>query len=1706
MEDPREFIEGIARSKGSFTESFRQQADEEARQGRRGMLQAIQGAEEIREDLSKALNIISADLYTSRARFLMEVIQNADDNQYLASSTPTLCINVTPRLVKIECNETGFTEANVQALCRTGRSSKPLGQGYTGEKGIGFKSVFKIAKRAHVRSPPYYFQLDRARMLGMITPQWDEEYFAAHSQDYQTTIILDRICDASTNFAAALELDIEATHPMVILFLRRIERLQITLHPSASLQNEARMSRRFRRYTNDDLFPGITTLENEDTGTKEHFYKVQYTSAFNGTEERRPNLSQTDIVLAFPVELVSNTWTPRPEQLHTYAYLPLGKFGFQFIVQADFVTTSNRQSVDEDSPWNTNIARAIPQAFVDAVAAFNRVFPDSAQSAQLSKTWLVFLGVTSAEPSEYWRNIRRGIVKRLKRREVIQTRSGSYASPPSLMFLSWAKDRDGEPIFGSNNGYVSSAYPASVYGILGNLGVGTPDSEWISTELQDLQRSGSLHDRSRSSAWYSDLAKVILTPGKSARHPTYKYELRKIPLIPLVDGLWSVAPTVSTPIYFPQSLGARIPSGLPLLLVDEAACKCKHRTKLFELLGVKYCDASNIVKEIVGYHTRFTRANHSDIVGHAKYLYHAKDQLIGNDLKKIYFAIAERGSFLKGSDLYTDSPPSTELSELFSGYGDARFLHPDYFQDLHAIEKRQFIDWLKSEADIATVPRLTTQYDGLHDDFRWILENRSDRVLDIIRRHWDVYSSKVTSQIQRQVARRTFLCQTGNLVPLRQSFIPLPGLVQKSHELCGSDSCSFLVLSGCLPRDWRFLSTFDVGTEDNLDFYLWILEQPGFKVNPSVERAKRLYSEIQSRAGSNAEKVSVRNAFCKNVIALPDNTFVSAGNCVYYAPRGFQAKPSLVAIYGNDLSNLFQNILYIKFASHTEALEYLYLIRSNVSTTMQAVSSVYEYLQVFCPAITIDPRSRIIAIPSESGSLEWKMPSECVWDDSEFSQNELQLRSKIAMEQIIKQHAPAAASFFTAIIKLPNAGIDELLSDLRLLQQDGSDDSATVFRLYERIEVYRRSSVEKIKDAFQTKPLVFLRGYNGNRGRWLKLEDCVWSRTILRTKYALMSTLNQYRSLFRDTLDVPNVTLKMLVQGFISTSDTPWEYSKDLLLDISRKRETNNELRLLQGVKCWPCRLPTGEPAFCAVGDFYVNDRQNLFDIFKDSQTFLDLDFDESRRVTDLLHKLGCVSFLSEQVKVNTEAHLPLQSDHEMSQNYQRRADALNRYFEHYQCRSKYFLKPLLETVKVWISPNIETHYHLAHGLSPPIFTVTRVEGGSSVRVNDTSDDAKPVLEIYLSSEQKKRDCALVTDFPKQLLEALKVRPFNAATELHQYLEVPLESLNMLLVRKGIIGEIPSSSASSDTSGSDGMSDDEDQLQWRGLVAPLATPERRSSVTPFATPLTELSRPSAVVTGQSVPSTQSPRNPEFISRILAVETSSRNPFSRSGFPIPPERPEEAPPTEPVTTVGIYSTSNRSRNTDRLRQFAQHSRNGLNASRSGTSSAVNTPIAAAFDMTQLGSALEDSRASVVPATLVSVWSARRPQARLIPDRNQEDRARDFEIGFLGEHYVFTVLRDQLRLPNFSGQVHWTSSLRSRAGFSTCQDGPSDFTYPDTEGALTRYLQQMRFPYTKPTWLDTVLSDGNKPTYLLEVKSTPSRNPTTRFFMSGHQHAL
>ncbi|KAM5385312.1 hypothetical protein ACJZ2D_000953 [Fusarium nematophilum] len=82
-----------------------------------------------------------------RDAILLELIQNAEDNTY-DCATPSLSFTYKRGSLRVDCNEIGFSDSNVRAICKIGESTKAgLGRSarYIGEKGIGFKSVFKVA-------------------------------------------------------------------------------------------------------------------------------------------------------------------------------------------------------------------------------------------------------------------------------------------------------------------------------------------------------------------------------------------------------------------------------------------------------------------------------------------------------------------------------------------------------------------------------------------------------------------------------------------------------------------------------------------------------------------------------------------------------------------------------------------------------------------------------------------------------------------------------------------------------------------------------------------------------------------------------------------------------------------------------------------------------------------------------------------------------------------------------------------------------------------------------------------------------------------------------------------------------------------------------------------------------------------------------------------------------------------------------------------------------------------------------------------------------------------------------------------------------------------------------------------------------------------------------------------------------------------------
>lgn len=108
---------------------------------------------------------------------MLELIQNADDNTY-DGVCPTLRFTYRPGSLRIDCNEIGFTAENVEAICAISQSTKSgkTGHGeFIGEKGIGFKSVFKAAYVVWISSNDFTLKFDKTKSLGMVTPPLDPE-------------------------------------------------------------------------------------------------------------------------------------------------------------------------------------------------------------------------------------------------------------------------------------------------------------------------------------------------------------------------------------------------------------------------------------------------------------------------------------------------------------------------------------------------------------------------------------------------------------------------------------------------------------------------------------------------------------------------------------------------------------------------------------------------------------------------------------------------------------------------------------------------------------------------------------------------------------------------------------------------------------------------------------------------------------------------------------------------------------------------------------------------------------------------------------------------------------------------------------------------------------------------------------------------------------------------------------------------------------------------------------------------------------------------------------------------------------------------------------------------------------------------------------------------------------------------------------------
>ncbi|CAM6057851.1 unnamed protein product [Sphagnum tenellum] len=341
--------------------------------------------------LQGAIERLSAELYQKDIRFVPELIQNAEDNNYGPGVTPSLEFVLTDQDVAevgasatllLFNNETGFQEKHMSSLCAVTMSTKKgqRNKGYVGEKGIGFKSVFLVTAQPHVISNGYRVRFqdmphDQAG-LGYIVPEWTysptdtqlSRVYRKERGDLPTTTLVLPLRD---NKVEAVREQLKQISAETILFLSQVCTFTVREDSNGASQKALSITREtvWSKYGNHE---GAATANStvrlsveRSTAPKSSsrlYFLSQHSFPVAAAQvvEQRKNVDSWVLTLAFPLHGRIPGFTVGD----FYAFLPTElTTGFPFLVNADFLLASSRETILFNNPWNMGILGCISEAF-----------------------------------------------------------------------------------------------------------------------------------------------------------------------------------------------------------------------------------------------------------------------------------------------------------------------------------------------------------------------------------------------------------------------------------------------------------------------------------------------------------------------------------------------------------------------------------------------------------------------------------------------------------------------------------------------------------------------------------------------------------------------------------------------------------------------------------------------------------------------------------------------------------------------------------------------------------------------------------------------------------------------------------------------------------------------------------------------------------------------------------------------------------------------------------------------------------------------------------------------------------------------------------------------------------------------------------------------------------------------------------------------
>ncbi|KXX78121.1 Heterokaryon incompatibility protein 6, OR allele [Madurella mycetomatis] len=832
----------------------------------------LEGSQNNLKDLEAAL--LSEQLYQKSTHFLLELIQNADDNSY-SHNSPSVDIRYKDRFLLVSCNEDGFSRSNVDAICRIGRSTKARqhqASGYIGEKGIGFKSVFKVADVVWIKSGNYSFKFDKSQTLGMIAPIWDEFPRDLGVKLDHTNILL-RLADSYNENELIRE--IESLDPRLLLFLRKLKEVRVSISIRDGTDSETAIKR-----SDQDDGSGLRYVTLSKGGTYQRYLVASYIAQDLAQDSKRPGYTESELVLGFPVGFDNS---PILTSQNVHAFLPIRDYGFKYLIQADLLLIASREDIDNSSAWNLSLLRAIPSAMLSAVVEFNR--------GRLKYSWLSFLR-RRTPMEDLFSGLEDKIEAFLSQHPILETASRKWARPGDLFQVPTRFcDTNGSPLLLSSattHQYLSSGYGNEDWNILKRLGVRQQTTEMFLDDLAHLVEHLPAEFRSRPDSWHTSLSEALSTI-LNLNKPLYRRKIMGMAIIPVKDGRW--VPPVTDNVFFEANAPTlNVPPGIEVLLVDRSVNHDSVRVRLLAQLGVKRFSLLHACVLIARMHANPSfhqlGLKPSHLVSQVQFLYHAA--WTNPEGRDIYF-VGRDGEVAHGNKFYVDSTHPFAATSWPSRFrSKVRFLHADYLpgkSDPH--ESEQWTAWLAERCGLNIFPILVTAGPGscfeLSEDFRLLMRvSDAGQILRLFRAQWSLYSKWIDMEFslhdgEEQNSFRSALvdelglmkvrCKDGTVAPLRETFLPLsdlpPRLAAQLRLLDIEDPDS---------SAWHFLKHLGVGiTFDNRVFIDQLRAVQGTDI--PVQDVAKLYRELDSRGPAPEEAIFKK----EDLIYIPPSTRGSRG-------------------------------------------------------------------------------------------------------------------------------------------------------------------------------------------------------------------------------------------------------------------------------------------------------------------------------------------------------------------------------------------------------------------------------------------------------------------------------------------------------------------------------------------------------------------------------------------------------------------------------------------------------------------------------------------------------------------------------------------------------------------------------------------------------------------------------------------------------------